>query len=315
MNLAETARRRLENAKKVLEALTGPESASAGSDARSVVKGSQDAREIVEKIEEQHRLQEELLGDFKSVSALESCNGELQGKVRALEFTKGIFSERRSELEKRLGAEGLNMDELGERFNRASEEEPQLAEAVEAAERELSQVRDRCTVKYLSESELEGLRAKNLALTDRVKDLEYRIKVVTNSRAKEEEIENEKLKLEKDMLHLVSELGSLEQYQNRVCESRMDNLGFAIEKEELVLAMLAKQRELVEITQYKASSLDTIPEDYLAVNFNFDFESGDIDDRQAQLRTLHDSVREANEVREALHLRVLEVESELRKLT
>ena len=305
MNLAETARKRLENAKKRQDALQKPLRASG--DAKLGDEWPVEET-IFEKIAQQRRLQEELLGEFESVAALEAMNGEMQGRIRALEFTIEVFSELKAELQKKLV--GLSLEDLGDRFNQASVEAEELTEAVALAEDELKKVRARCGVRYLSESELETLRKENTTLGEQVKVLQERIVQVAVSRVPEEEISGERALLIEKTHELISELRALEEKMTRVCESRLDLLAFSIEQQEILLKVSAKKREFVELSEFSPMTLDAIPEEYPAVNI--DFEGDDIDARQEELRALHQSVREANEMREALRVRIFELETDLK---
>ena len=305
MNLAETARKRLENAKKRQEALKKP------------LRTSNDANlgdewpveeTISEKIAQQRRLQDELLGEFESVAAVEAMNGEMQGRIRALEFTIEVFSELKADLQNKLV--GLSLEDLADRFNQASVEAEELTEAVASAEEELKKVRARCGVRYLSESELETLRKENTTLGDQVTVLQEQIVQVAVSRVPEDEISGERALLIEKTHELISKLRALEEKMTRVCEARLDLLAFSIEQQEILLKVSAKKREFVELSEFSPMTLEAIPEEYPAVNI--DFESDDIDVRQEELRALHQSVREANEMREALRVRIFELETDLK---
>ena len=310
MNLAECARRRLDEAKMRLDDLD--ESCSSEKSFRE----SDSAEDVIfKKIEEQHRLHRELLGPFKSVSELEEANGALQGTIRGLEFAITVYREQKAALERKL-ASSEGVEELEARLKAAWAEDQQLAIAVAVAEEELANVRSRCTVRLRTESEREELRKEDSELDVELGALRNRLRQVQESCIGEDAIAKEKSLLREKTQQLLSELRELEKYQTAACEARMDLLGFCIEKEELLLRVFAKKRELVELTQFSSttagSSMEPIPEEYPVVQI--DFESEDIEVRQAELRAQHESVREVNEMRTALNLRIQEVEGELQQL-
>ena len=267
---------------------------------------------IFKKIEEQHRLHRELLGPFKSVSELEEANGALQGTIRGLEFAITVYREQKAALERKL-ASSEGVEEVEARLKAAWAEDQQLAIAVAVAEEELANVRSRCTVRLRTESEREELRKEDSELDVELDALRNRLRQVQESCIGEDAIAKEKSLLREKTQQLLSELRELEKYQTAACEARMDLLGFCIEKEELLLRVFAKKRELVELTQFlSTASMDPIPEEYPVVQI--DFESEDIEVRQAELRAQHESVREVNEMRTALNLRIQEVEADLQQL-
>jgi hypothetical protein len=121
------------------------------------------------------------------------------------------------------------------------------------------------------------------------------------------ELERERADLQSRTALMGAELKKLEQRQTRLCEAAMDQLAFAIEREERMLRLLAKRRELAELGAplRSKSSLMAIPEESQAVTL--DIEAADIESRQEELAALHMLLREANQVRQALTDRLAEI--------
>lgn len=236
-----------------------------------------------------------LLGE-SNLADLEMGVDQLRGRCRAMEFLlTALTGQHAALLESKeaatVGRKSL-CAELEALITCKSEVEAEIAvvlSKIDSASRSSDIV-------FPNESEFQYLQGEVARLDSQIS---VPVPELSNLDALKAQLADERERLHSRSAILVSGLRDLEARQTHVCESAMDRLAHAIEREERMLRLMAKRRELSQLGGLPPSnSLTAIPEDALCVAI--DFEAVDIDARQDELKTLHQAVHEANQIRQAL---------------
>jgi hypothetical protein len=245
---------------------------------------------------------DDLLGEYKTLSSLESQHLTLIGKSRALGFLVSELTERKLRLSGQLA--DLNEHNLKTQLDTAQRSYQQVQNQIAVAEKHLADLMAIKNQPIPTFSDLDSLKADCANLETEIRNLSLQLPSQKAYTADSGDIAELRKEAKSKIEQLINSLKSLEEHQSKVCEAKMDSLSHMIELEEKRLYLFHLRRELFGlIGDDTRSSMGMKLMDGLV-----DFESRDVDFERKRLSYAHEDLQACEQKRISINERISQLQ-------